>query len=1091
MADEGPKVSFTGDASQLRQTIEETKVMLMAVGAAVTDQNRQLRESAKLWRQAFSVPAGGGGVVQFMDTLGTKADQTKGKVSGLSRELQRLGTGAGLGLLAKETADMADVWTRSRNLLAATGVATGDLMARQSELTEMAIRTRTALEPTISLYSRMYRALTPLGAAERDIAKATETVNMAFKAGGAAVSEQNAAILQLSQSLGSGILQGDELRSVRENAPLIAKAIANEFGVSIAGLKKLGSEGKLTTERVFKGILDGGAAIEKQFSRTTATIGDSFNNLRTRLVEYIGGVDQATSASKLLGGVINLIASNIGLLIDAMIVAAAVMGANLARGAIAAVIVALKAMQAQLAVSAAMFQVTRGASVATSYAMAATTVAASGLRAALAALAGPVGIVIAIGTAIGLVADQSNKAQEATAAWEGSIDDMVASLETLEAKLDDIEEKRANRKVGDFGDINGQIESAAQRVDRLKQKADEISAKRFAEDIAKANTLVADIEGKIAKLRGPMELLERGGQKGSDAFFNLSAAVGLLEGKLREAVSLKERLMNVGSEGYDEASEKEYIQSVFDKYEFEEFAARNNSKKLIEILTQKVQTAKVLFGDESTEYMKAVSDKEKAEEALVRKAKESASEASRARKDAQKDALEALDTELEAAENNKEESIRIMQEKVNLLRKFYGEGSREYQRGLQEQIRMLRAFQNEENRVLVDGINLKKAIAEGEAAAQQQLGQNEANRKRALVQQALDQGRIDAVQAATFMGQIKAQELQDEISFETTRWEIARTAFQARLALMGLEPTEKAKILNDMVEQENAYNQRIKVLRDGASMSGLETQRNVANAVADSWKSILSPIGQSVNGMFQNLYNGTMGLKEAFLGVLDQMLFAFVDWAIQSGIQWAALELAKTSATVAGTTARTSAEVAAATTTEAVSGGAALFQILNYGWTAAAAAFSAVAGIPVIGPALAVGASAAALAAVLGFAGNILSAEGGMGSVPADGTITELHKQEMVLPAKFANPLRNMLTGSVGMPLTPGTVSATAGERADFFRQSNTSIKQGDTVLHYSPQTNVNNVSLQTLLRRDGLAMKKWMTNFQRNQPGGRPAQSA
>src|SRR5690606_16347336 len=161
----------------------------------------------------------------------------------------------------------------------------------------------------------MYRALNQLGAAEADIGRAVEITNMAFKAGGAAVSEQNAAILQLSQALGAGLLQGDELRSVRENAPVIAKAVADEFDTTIAGLKKLGSEGKLVTERVFQAILKGGEDIEKQFDRTNATIGDSFNNLRTRMIEYVGNTDQATGASKVLSGIINLLANNLNLLI--------------------------------------------------------------------------------------------------------------------------------------------------------------------------------------------------------------------------------------------------------------------------------------------------------------------------------------------------------------------------------------------------------------------------------------------------------------------------------------------------------------------------------------------------------------------------------------------------------------------------------------------------------------------------------------------------------------------------------------------------------------------------------------------------------
>jgi tape measure domain-containing protein len=51
-------------------------------------------------------------------------------------------------------------------------------------------------------------------------------------------------MIQLRQALSSGILQGEELRSIREQAPLVAQAIAQEMGVTIGKLKELGAEGE-------------------------------------------------------------------------------------------------------------------------------------------------------------------------------------------------------------------------------------------------------------------------------------------------------------------------------------------------------------------------------------------------------------------------------------------------------------------------------------------------------------------------------------------------------------------------------------------------------------------------------------------------------------------------------------------------------------------------------------------------------------------------------------------------------------------------------------------------------------------------------
>src|SRR5690606_168511 len=103
--------------------------------------------------------------------------------------------------------------------------------------------------------------------------------------------EQAAGILQLGQALGSGFLQGDELRSIRENAPLLAQAIANEFGVTIAKLKDLGAEGELTTDRVFKAILNAQKEIDAIFGTTSSTIAEGFTRVQNALTEYIGQAD--------------------------------------------------------------------------------------------------------------------------------------------------------------------------------------------------------------------------------------------------------------------------------------------------------------------------------------------------------------------------------------------------------------------------------------------------------------------------------------------------------------------------------------------------------------------------------------------------------------------------------------------------------------------------------------------------------------------------------------------------------------------------------------------------------------------------------
>ena len=75
---------------------------------------------------------------------------------------------------------------------------------------------------------------------------------------------QQAALMQLGQALGSGALRGDELNSIIEQAPRLANAIADSFGVPIGQLKDLGKEGKLTSKELAQGLLKQADKIQKR-----------------------------------------------------------------------------------------------------------------------------------------------------------------------------------------------------------------------------------------------------------------------------------------------------------------------------------------------------------------------------------------------------------------------------------------------------------------------------------------------------------------------------------------------------------------------------------------------------------------------------------------------------------------------------------------------------------------------------------------------------------------------------------------------------------------------------------------------------------
>jgi tape measure domain-containing protein len=157
----------------------------------------------------------------------------------------------------------------------------------ESALYQMSNKNRSSLEDLGDLYYKTALASKRFGASQEDVLRLTDIVSKSLVIGGADVAQQKATILQLSQALGSGVLQGDELRSLRENAPRLMQEIAKNMGTNMPGLKEMGAKGELTTERLMTAILQSGGAIESEFNRMTPTIGQSFTTLGNRWDKFI------------------------------------------------------------------------------------------------------------------------------------------------------------------------------------------------------------------------------------------------------------------------------------------------------------------------------------------------------------------------------------------------------------------------------------------------------------------------------------------------------------------------------------------------------------------------------------------------------------------------------------------------------------------------------------------------------------------------------------------------------------------------------------------------------------------------------------
>lgn len=123
----------------------------------------------------------------------------------------------------------------------------------------------------------------------------TELLQKSFKVGGASTTEQASAMLQLTQAMGAGKLQGDEFRSIMENAPMLADAIAKYMGKSKGELKELSSDGLISADIIKNAIFAAGDDINAKFAEMPVTFGDVWTKIKNHALQSFGPIiDQVT-----------------------------------------------------------------------------------------------------------------------------------------------------------------------------------------------------------------------------------------------------------------------------------------------------------------------------------------------------------------------------------------------------------------------------------------------------------------------------------------------------------------------------------------------------------------------------------------------------------------------------------------------------------------------------------------------------------------------------------------------------------------------------------------------------------------------------
>lgn len=199
----------------------------------------------------------------------------RGAITGITGALGPLAGAMAAAFSVKSIKDTADEMMNLDGRLRTVTKTEAERIDTEDKLYALSQNNRQSLSSMGDLYYKVARGAQQFGVSQEDSMRVTDIVSKALTVGGASAQEAQASILQLGQALSSGTLQGDELHSLDENASLLMQHMAENMGVTIGDLKKMGSQGLLTSDEVIRAILASGDAIDNEFGKMPMTIGQA------------------------------------------------------------------------------------------------------------------------------------------------------------------------------------------------------------------------------------------------------------------------------------------------------------------------------------------------------------------------------------------------------------------------------------------------------------------------------------------------------------------------------------------------------------------------------------------------------------------------------------------------------------------------------------------------------------------------------------------------------------------------------------------------------------------------------------------------
>lgn len=199
---------------------------------------------------------------------------------------------------------IADEMQNIRTRIGQLPQTVGDAGSAFDEVAKRASAAGVQIDAYASLYTKVGNAAKDYIKTQDDLLGITDTISKALVVGGASAQEASGVMIQFSQALASGVLQGDEFRSMAEAAPQYLDKLSETMEIPRDQLKKMASDGRLTAKAVIEATRQMSDYFGKKFKEMPLTVGRAVTVVGNRFSRMI---DKMNRGSGLVTKIANLI----------------------------------------------------------------------------------------------------------------------------------------------------------------------------------------------------------------------------------------------------------------------------------------------------------------------------------------------------------------------------------------------------------------------------------------------------------------------------------------------------------------------------------------------------------------------------------------------------------------------------------------------------------------------------------------------------------------------------------------------------------------------------------------------------------------